>query len=435
MEHILLIFVVLLALMLLISIINEKFLHISNEIALVIFSLIVSGLILGLKALGFLQNQSALLQQFFDFPFDKFLMDGILCFMLFAGAQKVHFGKFVKNIRPISFLAFLSTCLTSLIYGGLFYGLNLLLGLNMDIWLAILLGCIVSPTDPIAATAILNKCGLSKSVSSVIEGESLFNDGLGVALFICIRNIVTGSSDLSLPLLLLRELGGAIVIGLLVSFVLFRLFKLTSDPVKHITISLLTVSLSYVICEKLGFSGVIASVVCGMYFAYSISKIKNWRLVVDPRDLYPDFWEILDSLLNNMLFVLIGLAMLFIPTHKAFIWLVLGAIGFNLLARFNGVFLTSLFLPKKNIPNFYTRFEFVSLLSWAGLKGGLSLALAMSTGQFLLKAETANPEHYHVIMLVTFATIIFTVIFQGLTTSKVFRAIERHKAARQVRER
>ncbi len=435
MEHILLIFVVLLALMLITSIINEKFLHISNEIALVIFSLGVSGLILALKALGLLENQSELLKQFFDFPFDKFLMDGILCFMLFAGAQKVHFGKFVKNIRPISFLAFLSTCLTSLIYGGLFYGLNLLLGLGMDIWLSILLGCIVSPTDPIAATAILNKCGLSKSVSSVIEGESLFNDGLGVALFICIRNIVTSSSDLSLPLLLLRELGGAIVIGLWVSFALFKLLKLTADPFKHIVVSLLTVSLSYVICEKLGFSGVIASVVCGMYFAYGTNGIKNWRKVVDPRDFYPDFWDTLDGLLNSMLFVLIGLAMLFIPTHQAFLWLILGAIFFNIMARFSGVFLTSLFLPPKNIPNFYTRLEFVSLLSWAGLKGGLSLALAMSTGQFLLKSEMANPDHYHVIMLVTFTTIIFTVIFQGLTTSKVFNAIERHKAARQLRER
>lgn len=424
MDHILIYLVVILSLVIIFGIVNEKFIKIPKDIALVLFAFILSALIKLVSMTGLFSTDKGFIGEITSLPFEKFLLDGVLCFMLFAGASKVNVARFKKNLGSISLLAFLTTVLSSLLYGGLFYFLNLALNLGFDIWLCIMLGCIVSPTDPIAATSILNKCGLSKNVTSVIEGESLFNDGIGVAVFICFRNIVTNTSDLSLPVLLVKELFGALFIGFVVSFLLFKLLKMTKDPMKHIFISLLTVALSYVICEYLGFSGVIASVVCGMYFSYAMSQIGGWRDVVDEKDLYNDFWDVLDNILNSILFVLIGLSILYMPSVDSIIWLCLAAVILNLLCRFIGVFISSLIIKK--VPNHYSKLEFTSLLTWTGLKGGLSLALALTTREYL------PIDSYNVVLIVTFVTIFFTIICQGLTTAKVYRLIEKSKENREL---
>lgn len=426
MDHILIYLVVILSLVIIFGIVNEKFIKIPKDIALVLFAFILSALIKLVSMTGLFSTDKGFIGEITSLPFEKFLLDGVLCFMLFAGASKVNVARFKKNLGSISLLAFLTTVLSSLLYGGLFYFLNLALNLGFDIWLCIMLGCIVSPTDPIAATSILNKCGLSKNVTSVIEGESLFNDGIGVAVFICFRNIVTNTSDLSLPVLLVKELFGALFIGFVVSFLLFKLLKMTKDPMKHIFISLLTVALSYVICEYLGFSGVIASVVCGMYFSYAMSQIGGWRDVVDEKDLYNDFWDVLDNILNSILFVLIGLSILYMPSVDSIIWLCLAAVILNLLCRFIGVFISSLIIKK--VPNHYSKLEFTSLLTWTGLKGGLSLALALTTREYL------PIDSYNVVLIVTFVTIFFTIICQGLTTAKVYRLIEKSKENREIKE-
>lgn len=424
MDNILLYLVIILALVIVFGIVNEKLVKIPKDIALVLFAFIISAGLKLLSLTGLFSTENGFIGEFIHFPFEKFLLDGVLCFMLFAGASKVNVSRFRKNFLSISLLALLTTVLSSLLYGALFFGLSLLFGLNLDIWLCIMLGCIVSPTDPIAATSILNKCGLSKNVTSIIEGESLFNDGTGVALFICFRNIVTSTSDLSLPLLLAKELFGALLVGFVVSFVMFKLLKLTKDPIKHIFISLLTVSLSYVICEKVGFSGVIACVVCGMYFAYAMSKLEGWRSVVDEKDLYNDFWDVLDNILNSILFVLIGFAILYIPGNKNLFILICSAILLNLICRFVGVYISSLMI--KRLPNNYSRIEFTSLLTWAGLKGGLSLALALTTKEYL------SSEIYNIVLIVTFITIFFTIICQGLFTSKVYQLVEYSKEKREL---
>ena len=190
MEHVLASLLLILFLVVFISILNEKTIQISNDVALVLFSFLIAAVLKILEVTGVMHFEDTIIGTVEHMNFQEFLMDGILCFMLFSGASGVNFNRFVKNIKSISLLALLSTVLSSFIYGGIFYLLNLALGLGFDIWLCILLGCIVSPTDPIAATSILKKAGLSKNVSTVIEGESLFNDGTGVAVFVAIKNIV-----------------------------------------------------------------------------------------------------------------------------------------------------------------------------------------------------------------------------------------------------
>ena len=424
MEHVLLGLLFILFMIVAITVFNEKTFKISNDIALVLFSFLIAGCVKILEAAGFIDFETSMVGRIADFNFQEFLMDGILCFMLFSGASGVNFNRFVKNIKSISLLALLSTVISSFVYGGIFYLFSYIAGLDFSIWLCVLLGCIVSPTDPIAATSILKKAGLSKNVSTVIEGESLFNDGTGVAVFVCVKNIVNDVSDLSFPVLMAKELLGAVAIGLAVSFLMFRLLRASNNPMLHILISLLDVVAAYIICETLGCSGVIASVVCGIYFSKNMARYEEWRKVVDPKDWYEDFWHLADTLLNNILFILIGCAVLNLPHHTMMAALVFGAILINVAARFVGVGTSALIIGKHKIPNRYNMMEFTTLMTWSALKGGLSLALALSTAEFLPLSS------YNILLIVTITTMYFTIVVQGLTMKNVFALIERHKADR-----
>ncbi len=423
---ILLFLIIILAVIVFAGILNEKIFKLQSDIALILITVILAMILLIVRAVIPDGTATAFIDGLGSFGFEEYLMDGVLCFMLFAGAGKVNMGKFRQNLRPICLLALLATMLSSFIYGGLFYLVAGIFAIPMDIWTCILLGCVVSPTDPIAATGILNKIGLSKSVCSVIENESLFNDGTGVTLFIFVRSIVMSSGKSNFFVLMGREVLGAAAVALGVSFLLFRLMRLTRDPVRYILISLLDVSLVYVICEHLGFSGVIASVVCGMYFSYSMDKMARQVMVVDPRDYYRDFWEILESILNAILFVMIGLLVLNAELSRYVAILIPASIIVLIISRSAGVFISTV-MTGKHIPGNYNLTEFVTLMTWAALKGGLSLALAVGTKEYL-------PHDIYVVFInVTYISIFFTVLVQGLTVGKVYVRLERKKLARQKR--
>ena len=180
-------FAVIALLIAVIGVVNEKWLHIQSDIVLVLFSLGISLLVLLLERIPGASAGVLALKAKNDFDFASYLLDDVLCFMLFAGASRVSMTKFKQNIRPISLLALVGTVVSSVVYGVLFFGVATVFHMNMSFFTCVLLGCIVSPTDPIAATGILNKLGMSKNVTSVIECESLFNDGTGVALFLFIK--------------------------------------------------------------------------------------------------------------------------------------------------------------------------------------------------------------------------------------------------------
>lgn len=406
-----------------IGILNEKVIHLQSDIALIMFSLIISLILLVLGRVAGIESIKKFTDNVGDFGFEEYLMDGALCFMLFAGASKVNMRKFRQNIRAISLLALLTTVISSVFYGLLIYLAALLFKLPLDFLSAVLLGCVVSPTDPIAATGILNKIGLSKNVCSVIENESLFNDGTGVTLFIFVRSLIIKSSNSNFMVLMLKEIVGAFVVAIVVSFILFRLIKLTRNPITYILVSLLDVSLSYIICEEAGFSGVIASVICGMYFSMAMGKMESIIKVVDTRDYYEDFWEILESLLNAALFVMIGLLVVNIEVSRFAAIIVPVSILAIVISRAFGVFISSILTGRK-IPGNYNLFEYVTLMTWSALKGGLSLALAMSTKEFL------SPDVYDIFINVAYVTIFFTVLVQGLSVKSVYFSLEKHKAKR-----
>lgn len=415
-------------LIVIISILNEKIFRISNDIALLLFTFLIFitfRIVCTVSDSGWLNNVA---QQFTGLDFGSYLLDGVLCFMLFAGAGKVRFNKFNDNIRTITLLSFITTAVSSFAFGAMFYLCSRLLGWNINFWVCILLGCIISPTDPIAATGIMNKLGLSKNVTTVIESESLFNDGIGVALFAFVKSIVSSSGGENFAILILREIGGAVLVASLILLALLPLLKFTKKAEFQIFISLLAVSASYALCEHFGFSGVISSVILGMAFSYRMNQLESYRAIIDPNNSYNVFWNKVDELLNSVLFVLIGISVLTVPVLSE-IWLImLMIIILPLISRCAGVTLSTVFVKKRRIPGGYSQKEFAVLMTWSALKGGLSLALVFSTKAFL-------PENiYAVLLLATYIIIVFSVVVQGLTTKYVYRAIEHHKSQRIRRE-
>ncbi len=421
-------FLLILVIIALIRVLNEKFIHMQGDIALVLFSSALSVVVLVISRFAGDSGFSETVSSIGSFQFSEYLLDGVLCFMLFSGAGKVNIRKFKANIKNISLLALLATVISSALYGFLFWAAAYICGLRLDIWLCILFGCIVSPTDPIAATGILNKLGLSKNVTSVIESESLFNDGTGVACFLFVKSIVSRSGEANFLLVMLKEVLGAFAVAFVVSFLLFRFMMLSKSPVTHIIVSLLDVSLCYAVCEECGFSGIIASVVCGMYFSYMKNKYSDKFAVTDTKGIYHSFWDAAEEILNSVLFVMIGLSLLGAKASEYLPFIVPAAVVIGLISRFAGVFSAGAINRKHGIPGNYNLPEYSALLTWSGLKGGLSLALAMSTAEFLGETE------YLIAINLAYVTIFFTTIVQGLTTKIVYKRIERSKALRLRRE-
>lgn len=395
---------------------NEKFIKQPNEIVILIFSLILGILLSVFRSFGILSDTSKIVSVLNTYRIDRVLMDVLLCFMLFSGASEIKLNEVIKNFKPISLLAFITTFISSLLFGSLFYGVAYLLGIDISFTLCFLLGSIVSPTDPIAATGILVKLGLSEDLVATIAGESLFNDGVGVAIFVFLKSLYTNSSKENFALVMSKELLGAIAVGFIISIISFKLLEITEDPIKHIIVSLIAVILCYTICEHFGFSGAIACVICGFYFSSKHDKYKELSPCVDCCDWYDDFWKIVDTLMNYVLYVMIGLSFVYVVNVKYSIIVTVAVILINLLARFTGVYISSVLV--RNNPGHYSNFNLTVLLTWSGLKGGLCLALAMSTGSFVKSLV------YDYFIIVAFSIIVFTTIIQGLTVPKVYEKIQ-----------
>jgi len=286
-------------------------------------------------------------------------------------------------------------------------------------------GSIVAPTDPIAATGILSKFGLPEDISFLIQGESLFNDGVGVALFVVFSAMVTGDGKGGFFSIMARELLGAALVGCVVTWLCFQLYRRTESKELGFFISVLTVSLSYVICEKADFSGAIASVVCGILFSALRSRY-GMTAQAERTKHFSTIWETLDLLLNSLLYVMLGLTFIRILQMEHVIILAAAGIIVNLIARSGSLAVSTLIMGE--LPDGYDRRSFVELLTWGGLRGGLSIALAMSTREML-------PEQtYFIVTGCTYAIAFFTTVVQGLTVKKVYDGICRRLAGQKNRE-
>ena len=245
-----------------------------------------------------------------------------------------------------------------------------------------------------------------------MAGESLFNDGVGVALFLFFSAFITGESEGGFAYVMIKELFGAIITATIISLFCLFLLRKTQNKLYHVIISLFAVTACYTICDMLGFSGVIASVVCGIFFGSYTNYMKEQGLLDTKDTTYEVFWGTVDKLLNYVLYVFIGISFLFIVRVEFALIVILTVVVINFITRYSGVFVSTCFL--KETPGGYNKNRFSILMSWSGLKGGLSLALIISIASIL------PADIYEKLLFVIFTTIIFTTIVQGLTVDKLY---------------
>ena len=357
---------------------NYKWLKLPTTIGLMILSLLL------IIPISFSQSLTPEFYKFFcdliiNADFKSLLLDGILSFLLFAGALHVNIEALAKEKKSILLFATLSVLISTFLVGVLIYYSAQLLGISLPFIHGLLFGALISPTDPIAVMAILKKANIAESLGIKIEGESLFNDGIGVVVFSGILLIAsaTGNYDQveigkEIGVLFIEEAVGGLLFGLLLGFIGLKLIQSVKDnPHLSVMISLAIVMGGYAFASILHVSGPLAMVVAGLYLGNKIHINENKSVFQKSLN---EFWEILDDVFNGILFVLIGLAIHLLSFNGTYLVLGIIAILIVLLARFVSVIIPySLLKHEENKP-----IKTIVVLTWGGLRGGISIALALS---------------------------------------------------------
>ncbi|MCB0569185.1 MAG: sodium:proton antiporter [Phaeodactylibacter sp.] len=386
---------------------NVRFLKLPTTIGLMIISLAFSLLAMALAPAfpALLAWESNLIRQV---DFQKVLMEGMLSFLLFAGALHVDFQQMKAQRWPIILFATLGVIASTFLIGAVMYGVFRMLSLDINFIYCLLFGALISPTDPIAVLGILKKAGVPKKLEAKIVGESLFNDGIGVVVFITIFQIAAAGEGHIEPshigLLFLEEVGGGIALGLGLGYLAYYLMRTIDHYEVEVLVTLALVMGGYLLASTLHFSGPLTVVVAGLMVGHERFRTSSMS---ETTEHYVDkFWELMDVLFNALLFVLIGLEILVLPFERPYLLAGLLAIPVVLLARAG-----SLALP---IELFRRKLEFVPntnlIMTWGGLRGGISIALALSLEEYMARTP---------LLTITYVVVIFSIIVQGLTVGKL----------------
>lgn len=386
--------------------INSRFLKLPTTIGMMIISIIFSLLLVGT---GFIfPSVTAYAVNFIgDIDFSELLLDIMLSFLLYAGALHTDGSLLKANRFSISVFAILGVILSTLLVGGMLYGLYHIMGMEANFWYCLLFGALVAPTDPIAVLGILTKANAPKDVEIKIVGESLFNDGIGVVLFLSLLEIINlGTANvtfLDISYLLVSEIGGGILLGWLLGILSFTMMKKIDHYQSEVLITLGIVMGGYALAQFLHLSGPLAMVVAGLYTGNRSKKIA----MSDTTEVYVyKFWELVDVLLNAILFVLIGLEILTLDFNLNYLIAGLAAIPITLIARYLSLTIPGLIFKKYINTNQKT----IKAMTWGGLRGGLSIAMALSLPVTLPKTE---------FVFMIYVVVLFSIIIQGLTVEKL----------------
>ena len=390
--------------------VNEKVLRLESSIGLMLLALGFSLVMGGLAAVGvtdYLIEQRELVARL---NLNDTLLNGVLCFMLFAGSVNVKIGALREERWVILSLAIGATLIAWMITGALIWGVAAMFGRDFPPIYAFLFGALISPTDPIAALAILGKVGLPERLEAIINGESLFNDGVGVVLFAMCLAIATGPAAPTVSgalTLFLREVLGGVVLGLLTAGLTHWMLLRTEEYGSQILIALAAVAVGYGLAERIEVSGPIATVTTGLV----IGNLTRPQLRAVVRERFDTFWDGIDEVLNAIVFVLIGLHVVLVH-HVAHVPAAMTAILVCLVARAVSVFIPITLLTMTSVMQ-ADRWGLTKLLTWGGLRGGLALAMALSLPDV--------PEKGGIVFM-TYAVVAFTIIVQGLTVARIFKA-------------
>ena len=338
--------------------------------------------------------------------FHKALMKVMLSFLLFAGAIHIDLNLLKKESLSIVTFSTIGVFLSTFIVAVLFYGAAHLFGLSINFMPCLLFGALISPTDPIAVLGILRTAKIPSTLEMKISGESLFNDGVAVVVFITIAEIInTGIENinaLQVGWLFIKEAGGGILFGVALGYIGFWTLRSIDNYVVEVLITLAIVMGGYLLADYLHISGPLAMVVAGMITG---NKSREKGMSDVTRDYIDKFWEMMDEVLNAILFLLIGFEMLIIPFNSTLFWLGCVSVLIVLLARFFSVAVPISILKYKKT---FER-NAIPILTWGGLRGGISVALALS-----LPASAFN----EIFVSVTYIIVLFSIVVQGLTIGK-----------------
>ena len=384
---------------------NHKFLPLSRSVGLLLMSVLTSLLMIGLDAAvptAHLLNQLA--DGLRQIDFTEVVVNGMLAFLLFAGALHVDLDTLRSRAIPVFILAVLGTSISTVLVGLIFWFICGLVNLPVSLAWAFVFGALISPTDPVAVLSTLRNTKVPKDLQIETEGEALFNDGVGIVLFtIMLRFASTGDgaqvSAADVAELLVREAGGGIVLGLLTGYVAYRAMRLIDDYAIEVLISLALVTGTYALALHLHVSGPLSMVAAGLLIGdrgprYAMSERTQGYLFA--------LWTLIDEILNSVLFLLIGLETLILRFDLRSLGLAAASIPVVLFARFVSVSVQPLLfgwtqlLSLRNAP----------FLTWAGVRGGISVALALSIPDSPVKAA---------MLASTYAVVLFSIIIQGST--------------------
>ena len=396
---------ILIVLTALFSYFNYRRLKLPTTIGVLLISLVFSLLLILLSWFGFsMEKQAADLLVRIDF--NEALLHGMLAFLLFSGALPLNLEDMHEQKWTISLLATAGVLTSTFIVGGLVWVVLNWFNLQVSFLYCLLFGALISPTDPVAVLGLIQRIGLPKSLETKILGESLFNDGFGVVVFTILLQLVKGESNLnvlSIGGLFLQEAIGGILLGLAAGWITYTMLKRVDDYQVEILLTLALVMGGYALAELLHVSGPLAIVVAGLLIG---SHGRSFAMSETTRKNLDTFWELIDEFLNGVLFVLIGLEILVIPLTANHVLAGLAIIPIALVARWisAGGSIRILQIGRTISPGTIT------MVTWGGLRGGLSVAMALSIPH--------GPER-QIILVITYVVVIFSILIQGLTLSKV----------------
>ncbi|WP_117236059.1 cation:proton antiporter [Vibrio maerlii] len=410
------------AMAMLIAFINSKISKLQTTIAITAGAMMLSLLILIAGQFDWFQLTSVAASTVATINFEDFLLKGILGFLLFAGGLGIKLPNLKEQKWEITTLALASTLISTVTVGALLYGFCQIVGVPFDFIYCLLFGALISPTDPIAVLAIVKKLDAPQRISTQIEGESLFNDGFGLVLFVTLYTIAFGTEAPtvgSVTLLFLHEALGGIAYGFVLGLLFHYLISATDDHSMELLFTIGIPTAGYVFADIIGVSGPLAMVVSGI-------MIGNWTRFVgfskESEEHLDHFWELVDEFLNGVLFLLIGMSMLLFQFHQEDWILMVFSIPLVLFARFFSVSSAYIGFKKFRTYNPYS----VKILTWGGLRGGLAIAMALSIPSGIWVIEEKLIDVKEIMMVMTYSVVVFSILIQGST---IVPLIEKAKKA------
>lgn len=388
---------------------NHKFIPLPHTIGLLVMSVVVSFILVGVDIVIPEDHLfDALTNALSQIDFTSVVMNGMLGFLLFAGALHVDLDKLRDRAVPVGILALFGTVISTAIAGTGFWLAAALVGHSMTFAWALVFGALISPTDPVAVLSTLKNVRVPSNVEVEMQGEALFNDGVGIVLFTILLRFAAGGGDTSVAAiseLLLLEAGGGVLLGLVTGYVAYQAMRMIDDYPIEVLISLALVTGTYAVAQRLHLSGPLSMVAAGLLIGdrgprYAMSEKTQTYLF--------GLWTLIDEILNSVLFLLIGLEVLVLRFEPWAFLAAAAAIPIVLGSRLFAVALPPLLFFRTNLMSVYN----VPFMTWAGVRGGISVALALS-----LPDSAAKPA----ILAATYAVVLFSIIIQGSTLGIVAR--------------